>query len=42
MLLFFLFFKWFPPALLSFVILHDSADSKAVQEHVHYVTVEDT
>ena len=40
MLLFLLAFEWFIP--YSFIILHDFAESKFVQEHVCYVTVENT
>lgn len=40
MLLFLLAFEWFIP--YSFIISHDFAESKFVQEHVCYVIVENT
>lgn len=42
MLLFLLVFDWFAPTQLSFIILHDFAEGRVVQEYVCYVTVENT
>lgn len=36
------FSKWFAPTLVPFNTLHDFAESKVVQEHIHYVIVENT
>lgn len=42
MLLFLLVFDWFAPTQLSFIILHDFAEGRVVQEYVCHVTVENT
>lgn len=37
-----LVFELFAPTLLSFILLHDFAESKVVQEHIYYGRVENT